>query len=172
MESEQTYLRDKYANIATLATFFSSITASTLQFSFDQGTSNLWVAINTLWFLSLVSSIASAANALLAITWHKSLRFVPLSRLHLNNTPLTLSSYAARKLQYSTIKKPADDVDSSSKVEEDKKRTETLDRWFVSCPMTFLVASGALFMIGLVLFTFASLQVSHQCECLIVGLRC
>lgn len=84
------YLRDKYANIATLATFFSSITASTLQFSFDQGTSNLWVAINTLWFLSLVSSIASAANALLAITWHKSLRFVPLSRLHLWYTPLTL----------------------------------------------------------------------------------
>lgn len=166
------YLRDKYANIATLATFFSSITASTLQFSFDQGTSNLWVAINTLWFLSLVSSIASAANALLAITWHKSLRFVPLSRLHFwyssLNRLLTLSSYAARKMQYSTIKKPADDVDSSSKVEEDKKRTETLDRWFVSCPMTFLVASGALFMIGLVLFTFASLQVSHQCESFIV----
>ena len=76
LESEQNYLRDKYNNIATIATFFSSITASTLQFSFSDGTSTLLIVVNTLWLLSLVSSIASAANALLAITWHKSLRYV------------------------------------------------------------------------------------------------
>ena len=50
-------------------------------------------------------------------------------------------------------------------LKREKKRTKTLDRWFDSCPMAFLVASGALFMVGLVIFAFASAQVSHKPYC-------
>ena len=70
----------RYLSITTIATFFSSITATTLQFSFDQQTSKLWVAVNAFWFMSLVFSIASAANAIFAITWRKSLWYVIVSQ--------------------------------------------------------------------------------------------
>lgn len=172
MESEQNYLRDKYTNIATIATFFSSITASTLQFSFDQETSNLWVIVNTFWFLSLVSSIASAANALLAITWHKSLRYDLFSQpaIIVNVIHALHSSYSVRRLQASILVGATDK--DRDREQEEKKRTKTLDRWFDSCPMAFLVASGALFMIGLAIFTYASLQVCSPYLIIMVNSSC
>lgn len=59
-------------NLSTVATFFSAVTATTLQFSFalDNRTSD---AVNSFWFLSLVFSIAAAVNSLLGLTWKQAM---------------------------------------------------------------------------------------------------
>lgn len=62
----------KYLNMTTVATFFSAITATTLQFSFAQTGTNLDNAVNFFWFLSLIFSVSSAINSLLGMTWRKS----------------------------------------------------------------------------------------------------
>jgi len=61
-------------NIATVAIFFSSIAASTLQFSYQNsaGSGPTWDAVNNLWFASLVLSIASATNGFLGATVYQS----------------------------------------------------------------------------------------------------
>ncbi|CAE6417437.1 unnamed protein product [Rhizoctonia solani] len=53
-------------NLSTVATFFSGVTATTLQFSFEVHGSFLSDLVNALWITSLVFSIASAINAQLA----------------------------------------------------------------------------------------------------------
>ena len=60
-------------NLTTVATFFSAVTATTLQFSFDQVGDPLADAVNSFWFLSLVFSIASAVNSLLGLTWKQAM---------------------------------------------------------------------------------------------------
>jgi WD repeat-containing protein 26 len=52
-------------NLSTVATFFSAVTATTLQFSYTLPTDALGSAVNSFWFASLVFSIASAVNSLL-----------------------------------------------------------------------------------------------------------
>ena len=60
-------------DFATVAIFFSSITATTLQFSFQSGDSTISSTIvNLCWFASLVLSIASATNSLLGVLVHQS----------------------------------------------------------------------------------------------------
>lgn len=44
-------------NLSTVATFFSAVTATTLQFSFDDTGSTAANAVNAFWFTSLVFSI-------------------------------------------------------------------------------------------------------------------
>lgn len=62
--------------MTTIATFFSSVTATTLQFSFQQTKSGLGGAVNLFWFISLVFSVASGVNSLLGMTWRKSSMYV------------------------------------------------------------------------------------------------
>lgn len=62
----------QYVNITAIATLFSSVTATTLQFSFMQGDSALGGAVNLFWFLSLVFSVSSAVSSMLGMTWRKS----------------------------------------------------------------------------------------------------
>lgn len=74
MQTNQDYFRNSFMNIATVAIFFSSIAASTLQFSYQNsaGSGATWDAVNNLWFASLVLSIASATNGFLGATVYQS----------------------------------------------------------------------------------------------------
>ena len=59
-------------NLSTLATFFSAVTATTIQFSY-QLRDPISAAVNSFWFLSLVFSIAAAVNSLLGLTWKQAI---------------------------------------------------------------------------------------------------
>ncbi|KAI5116248.1 hypothetical protein M0805_002394 [Coniferiporia weirii] len=66
-----------YNNILTAATFFSAVTATTLQLSYAYNTSphaSFGVAVNTLWFVALVFSTASSLNSLVGLTWYQKIR--------------------------------------------------------------------------------------------------
>ncbi|KAI3605223.1 catabolite degradation [Moniliophthora roreri] len=67
-------------NLSTVATFFSAVTATTLQFSFED-TSPLGSAVNSFWFLSLVFSIGAAVNSLLGLTWKQAMYRSPGHRV-------------------------------------------------------------------------------------------
>ncbi|KAJ4474338.1 hypothetical protein J3R30DRAFT_3295652 [Lentinula aciculospora] len=67
-------------NLSTVATFFSAVTATTLQFSFELGT-RTGDAVNSFWFLSLVFSIAAAVNSLLGLTWKQAMYRSPGHRV-------------------------------------------------------------------------------------------
>ncbi|KZV92657.1 WD40 repeat-like protein [Exidia glandulosa HHB12029] len=58
--------------LGTIATFFSGLTATTLQFSFDKNTTLLQSLVNALWLSSLVISVASVLNALLGALWRRT----------------------------------------------------------------------------------------------------
>lgn len=60
-------------NLSTVATFFSAVTATTLQFSFELKDTKTQVAVNAFWFSSLVFSIAAAVNSLMGLTWKQSM---------------------------------------------------------------------------------------------------
>ena len=62
----------RYLSITTIATFFSSITATTLQFSYTEGSTTLGATVNLLWFTSLIFSVSSGVSSLLGMTWRKS----------------------------------------------------------------------------------------------------
>lgn len=64
--------------MTTIATFFSSVTATTLQFSYQQTGSLLSDVVNFCWFVSLVFSVASGVNSLLGMTWRKSSMWVTI----------------------------------------------------------------------------------------------
>lgn len=62
----------RYVNITSIATFFSSVAATTLQFTYTQTDSALGGAVNLFWFLSLVFSVSSGVSSLAGLTWRKS----------------------------------------------------------------------------------------------------
>lgn len=66
---------DNLLNLTTIATFFSAVTATTLQLSLDDsGTqTHLAAAVNACWLFSLVFSITSAVNSLLGLTWKRAI---------------------------------------------------------------------------------------------------
>lgn len=66
----------KFLTLSTIATFFSSVTATMIQFSYQTTSTRISVAVNTFWFLSLVFSIASAAHGLLVMSWRQSYMWV------------------------------------------------------------------------------------------------
>ncbi|THV01875.1 WD40 repeat-like protein [Dendrothele bispora CBS 962.96] len=68
-------------NLSTVATFFSAVTATTLQFSFDKLDHPVDHAVNSFWFLSLVFSIAAAVNSLLGLTWKQAMYRSPGHRV-------------------------------------------------------------------------------------------
>ena len=67
----------RYLNITTIATFFSSVTATVLQTSLaiNPG-STVWNVVNLCWFISLVFSVSSGVSSLLGMTWRKSKMWV------------------------------------------------------------------------------------------------
>ncbi|KAG1850770.1 hypothetical protein C8R48DRAFT_778115 [Suillus tomentosus] len=60
-------------NLSTVATFFSAVTAMTLQFSYQLTDGVLEKSVNAFWFSSLVFSIAAAVNSLLGLTWKQAM---------------------------------------------------------------------------------------------------
>ncbi|KAI5116570.1 hypothetical protein M0805_000994 [Coniferiporia weirii] len=66
-----------YNNMLTAATFFSAVTATTLQLSYAYNTNthaSFGVAVNALWFVALVFSTASSLNSLVGQTWYQKIR--------------------------------------------------------------------------------------------------
>ena len=59
-------------NLITIATFFSGITATVLQFTFEHNETRIEILVNVFFFLSIVFSISSAANGLLVIAWRRT----------------------------------------------------------------------------------------------------
>ncbi|KAI0064262.1 WD40 repeat-like protein [Artomyces pyxidatus] len=68
-------------NLSTVATFFSAVTATTLQYSFDMTGNPLADAVNAFWFTSMVFSIAAAVNSLLGLTWKQAMYRSPGHRV-------------------------------------------------------------------------------------------
>ncbi|KAA1472517.1 WD40 repeat-like protein [Dentipellis sp. KUC8613] len=68
-------------NLSTVATFFSAVTATTLQYSFDMKGTRLSDAVNAFWFTSMVFSIAAAVNSLLGLTWKQAMYRSPGHRV-------------------------------------------------------------------------------------------
>ncbi|CAL1699128.1 unnamed protein product [Somion occarium] len=68
-------------NLSTVATFFSAVTATTMQFSFDQTGNPLADSVNGFWFTSLVFSIGAAVNSLLGLTWKQAMYRSPGHRV-------------------------------------------------------------------------------------------
>ncbi|KAG1742685.1 WD40-repeat-containing domain protein [Suillus paluster] len=68
-------------NLSTVATFFSVVTATTLQCSYQLTDSVLEKSVNAFWFSSLVFSIAAAVNSLLGLTWKQAMYRSPLHRV-------------------------------------------------------------------------------------------
>jgi len=74
---KQDHFRNTFMDYATVAIFFSSITATTLQFSYASADSSISSKIvNLCWFASLVLSIASATNSFLGAIVHQSPEFL------------------------------------------------------------------------------------------------
>ncbi|EJD00367.1 uncharacterized protein FOMMEDRAFT_30439 [Fomitiporia mediterranea MF3/22] len=77
--SEQ-YSNQRYLNLTTIATFLSSVTATTLQISTGPtgGPDSVLAGItNEFWFISLVFSMASATQSLIIMIWRQSFRRQP-----------------------------------------------------------------------------------------------
>ena len=121
-------------NITTIATFFSIVTATTLQMSISDSSSGLLNIVNLFWFLSLVFSVSSGVSSLLGMTWRKSSMWVSycLVRLHLPMDPN----------RHDTISPPW-----------------LIRTWFDKAPIVFLIISAIMFIIGLNLFAYLSSQV-------------
>ena len=68
----QDFKSQRYLNLTTVATFLSSVTATTLQITAGDQQSVLSIIMNTMWFTSLVFSTASAVYSLLIMTWRQS----------------------------------------------------------------------------------------------------
>lgn len=65
-----------YLTMTTIATFFSGVTATTLQFTFNQTATVLDNIVNAFLFSSLIFSIGSAVNSLLVMSWKHSFMYV------------------------------------------------------------------------------------------------
>ena len=133
-------------NITTIATFFSSVTATTLQVSISDSPSGLLNIVNFFWFLSLVFSVSSGVSSLLGMTWRKSSMWVGYyaTRMHLL---MDLDRYDA-------INPPW-----------------LIKLWLDKAPMIFLVVSALMFIAGLNLFAYLSSQVSISFIARVVALR-
>ncbi|KAI6159682.1 hypothetical protein EDD17DRAFT_887078 [Pisolithus thermaeus] len=81
ISSHQQHAANNLLNLSTVATFFSGVTATTLQFSYSTTSGKLADIVNTLWFSSLVFSIAAAVNSLLGLTWKKAMYRSPGHRV-------------------------------------------------------------------------------------------
>ena len=58
--------------MTTIAAFFSAVTATMIQFTYQVNTTPLDTVVNVLLIMSLVFSVASAAHSLLIMAWRQS----------------------------------------------------------------------------------------------------
>ncbi|KAF8605224.1 hypothetical protein BDV93DRAFT_76919 [Ceratobasidium sp. AG-I] len=65
----QKQVASRFQNLSTVATFFSGVTATTLQYSFETHGTFLPDFVNAMWISSLVLSIGSIINSQLAYYW-------------------------------------------------------------------------------------------------------
>ncbi|KAF8141847.1 WD40-repeat-containing domain protein [Boletus edulis] len=77
----QQHAASNLLNLSTVATFFSAVTATTLQFSYNYTGNVLSDSVNAFWFSSLVFSIAAAVNSLLGLTWKQAMYRSPGHRV-------------------------------------------------------------------------------------------
>ncbi|CAA7264399.1 unnamed protein product [Cyclocybe aegerita] len=77
----QEHASNNLLNLSTVATFFSAVTATTMQFSYELEKSPVSDAVNSFWFASLVFSIAAAVNSLLGLTWKQAMYRSPGHRV-------------------------------------------------------------------------------------------
>lgn len=68
-------------NLSTVATLFSGVTATVLQFSYASNDTVMASAVNGFWFTSLVFSISAAVNSLLGLTWMQAVFRSPDHRI-------------------------------------------------------------------------------------------
>ena len=74
-------------NLSTVATLFSGVTATMIQFSY-MSTGNVEAnAVNGFWFTSLVFSISAAVNSLLGLSWMQAVLFVLILLLLTGSNP-------------------------------------------------------------------------------------
>ena len=133
-------------NITTIATFFSSVTATILQMSISDSPSGLLNVVNLFWFLSLVFSVSSGVSSLLGMTWRKSSMWAGYypTRMHL----------LMDLVRYDTINPPW-----------------LIKLWFDKAPIIFLIVSALMFIAGLNLFAYLSSQVCISFIARVVVLR-
>ncbi|KAH9836204.1 WD40 repeat-like protein [Rhodofomes roseus] len=77
----QEHASQNLLNLSTVATFFSAVTATTMQFSYNMTEGTLAKAVNCFWFISLVFSIQAAVNSLLGLTWKQAMYRSPGHRV-------------------------------------------------------------------------------------------
>lgn len=65
-----------YLIMTTIASFFSGVTATTFQFTFNQTIAVIDNILNVLLFSSLILSISSAVNSRLIMLWKHSFMYV------------------------------------------------------------------------------------------------
>ncbi|KAJ1311843.1 hypothetical protein OPQ81_010304 [Rhizoctonia solani] len=75
----QTHTANGLQYLSAVATFFSGVTATTIQYSFEQTGNTLADLVNALWIISLIFSIASAINSQLAYHWRAAIYRSPRS---------------------------------------------------------------------------------------------
>ncbi|KAG9043620.1 hypothetical protein FS837_009319 [Tulasnella sp. UAMH 9824] len=94
IRTAQNHTQNGLQNLSTVATFFSGVTATTIQYTFDKTESHLQQVVNALWITSLVFSIASSINSQLAYHWRAAMYRSPRSAvpfvvmIWLTRTPL------------------------------------------------------------------------------------
>ena len=77
VRSSQKHSASVLENLSTIATLFSGVTATMLQFSWSPlQPTTLFAAVNVFWFTSLVFSISAAVNSLLGLTWTQAFLYV------------------------------------------------------------------------------------------------
>ncbi|TFY77336.1 hypothetical protein EWM64_g6675 [Hericium alpestre] len=81
IRSAQKYSTNSLRNLSTLATFFSAVTATTLQFSFEMRGTPITDSVNGFWFTAMVFSVAAAVNGLLGLTWKQAIWRSPGDRV-------------------------------------------------------------------------------------------
>ncbi|CAE6426142.1 unnamed protein product [Rhizoctonia solani] len=69
----QTHTANGLQYLSAVAMFFSGVTATTIQYSFDQPRNTLAGLVNALWIVSLILSIASGINSQLAYHWRAAI---------------------------------------------------------------------------------------------------
>lgn len=134
-EEEEERDTTRYLALSTIATFFSSITATTLGLTYQETSGTLNKATNLFWFISLVFSVSSGVNSLLTIIWRKS-------RVYVYTCPYDLSE-TYHLIRYS----------------EKRNAPFWIKVWFTKTPIVFLGISALAFVAGLNIFAYSSHQV-------------
>ncbi|KAI5116480.1 hypothetical protein M0805_005573 [Coniferiporia weirii] len=81
LRAQETAQSIDYNNMLSAATFFSAVTATTLQLSYAYNVNphaSFGIAVNTLWFVALVFSTASSLSSLVGLMWYQKIRRIQL----------------------------------------------------------------------------------------------